>query len=94
MACSSSAQVLSNSIIWGNAGAADYQIDSLCDTTGIVVSGIGSAVSFTSDYHLTANSAANQLCCTNKVSTGPARDVDGEARPKGMSWDIGADEVE
>jgi hypothetical protein len=39
------------------------------------------------DYHLRATSPA-----IDKVVTGPATDYDGEARPGGASYDIGADE--
>jgi hypothetical protein len=42
-----------------------------------------------SDFHLSTSSPAKDF-----VQTGPADDIDGDARPKGASWDIGADEAD
>ncbi len=46
------------------------------------------------DFHLDTGNAKNQACCTNKLDTGPAIDLDGNPRPKGAKFDIGAYEVE
>lgn len=40
------------------------------------------------NYHLTASSPAKDL-----VDSGPTTDIDGDARPQGLAFDIGADEV-
>ncbi|MBX3158708.1 MAG: hypothetical protein KF773_22255 [Deltaproteobacteria bacterium] len=40
------------------------------------------------DYHLAPNSPARDM-----VDAGPATDIDGEARPKGARFDLGADEI-
>ncbi len=45
------------------------------------------------DYHLGGRTANNLACCIDQLADGPARDVDGQARPLGPSFDIGADEV-
>ena len=41
------------------------------------------------DYHLAASSPAIDL-----VGSGPATDYEGDARPKGAGFDIGADEAQ
>lgn len=45
------------------------------------------------DYHLGGRTANNLACCIDQLPEGPKRDVDGQARPLGPSFDIGADEV-
>jgi hypothetical protein len=56
----------------------------------------------TSDLHLDTTSgaarASNAACCIDRISAPPpsplpAIDIDYEQRPKGVSWDIGADEA-
>lgn len=46
------------------------------------------------DYHLT-RSAENRACCIDKAARRPdvPVDYDGDARPIGPAFDIGADEV-
>ena len=56
------------------------------------------------DFHLLKGDPANvgmSGCCVDKVSTPdagamslPATDIDGDKRPLGLGWDVGADEVE
>lgn len=45
------------------------------------------------DFHLAGRTANNNACCIDKLSSGPAFDVDGQARPLGLTFDIGADEI-
>jgi hypothetical protein len=49
-----------------------------------------------SDLHLsvTTGLGANQTCCIDKLSSGPAIDIDLQPRPFNLKWDIGADEAE
>jgi hypothetical protein len=62
-----------------------------------------SFVNSASDFHLDVTPGAvlnaNKACCIDKIvpppspTPIPAIDIDNEARPKGASWDIGADEA-
>jgi hypothetical protein len=98
--CETSAYVISNSIVHGNHQKNNNQIDK-CGLAGIVVSDgnntpaiPSSSVAFGTDYHLLPMSSINAACCVDKLATGPGFDIDGEVRPKGAQWDVGADEVE
>jgi hypothetical protein len=67
---------------------------SIVDTSDSTFGAIVATPTFGSGLHLAPNDAANLACCVDKVMSGPATDFDGDARPKGAGYDIGADEVQ
>jgi hypothetical protein len=85
------------------------QIGAKCALTSVVVGtdsttdpgAIKQDPSFTPDYHLKLNDTANVGdggCCVDKImnpgTENSDHDVDSTHRPKGMSWDVGAHEVQ
>lgn len=83
------------SIVWAG-GASDLPLGGGCSVINSIVGPTAVAgalnmdpqfVSF-SDYHLSANSPARDL-----ATTGPALDFEGNVRPNGAGYDLGADEL-
>jgi hypothetical protein len=86
---------LDSTIVWNTTGAA---ISGTCQVVHSSIAGptavMGTANAnplfaneLQGDYHLTADSPA-----IDQVGTGPATDFEGDARPQGSAFDIGADE--
>ncbi len=93
----SSAMTFRSSIIWAPGGSSRVPING-CNLVSSIAGPTAVAGAPNTDpmfvdraarnYHLKANSPARDA-----VDTGPALDVDGDARPQGARFDIGADEV-
>jgi hypothetical protein len=86
---------LSSAIVWNTTSTA---ISGTCDTIQTTIAGPTTVAGATnadplfknllqSDYHLSATSPA-----IDQVGAGPALDFEGDARPQGAAFDIGADE--
>jgi hypothetical protein len=68
---------------------------SIVDVADSTFGAMVASPTFTTGLHLVPNDAMNVACCIDKgAATGPALDFDGDARPKGAGYDIGADEVQ
>jgi hypothetical protein len=96
VACSSNVTVR-NSIIWAPGATTRVAIQGCNISNSIVgpdpISGVSNAdPQFANavghDYHLSANSPA-----IDKATTGPMLDFEGDVRPKGSAYDLGADEA-
>ena len=88
---------IESSILWNAAAPTAAATMGICDVTSSIVGpqAMGSLPNtdpmfvdhFNGDYHLTAASPA-----IDQVTSGPATDFEGDARPQGVRYDIGADE--
>jgi hypothetical protein len=95
--CGSSAVAFENSIVWDSNETTTANVESCSFTNTIVgpMMAFGAlntppmfADEFAGNFHLTPNSPARDA-----VDAGPALDFEGDPRPRGVRFDIGADEA-
>lgn len=90
---------ISGSILWNNsllAGSPLYGTSGTDLVANVAIDNANTAppdFRSSTDFHLAGRTANNNACCVDKLTAGPMFDVDGQARPLGAKFDIGADEV-
>jgi hypothetical protein len=108
--CSTTDHAISSSIVYNNTPlVAGTQFANACTLTNVVVGmtdtvtsagaiklnpALISAANVRLDVSNTANTTTNDMCCIDRLTSGPDHDVDQTHRPINVKWDIGAFEAQ